>query len=64
MHVGTCSILVLCTEHQLTCDWQTVSSKYLLLYLDTLYLNEFKNVKIQENESIEIHFKKYLQIHR
>ena len=52
MYIGTCSILVLCTEHQLKCNWQTskhavrVFTFHHLLYLNTLYLNTPKYKRI------------------
>ena len=40
MHVGTCSMLVLCTEHQLTCNCQTVNNTVgVLTFSHLMYLN-------------------------
>ena len=56
MYVGTGSILVMCTEHQLTCDWQTANTAvrvvifHHLMYLYTLYLKMPKSIYIQYSD--------------
>ena len=54
MYVGTCSILALCTEHQLACNCQAcndaavrVFNFHCLIYLNTMYLNTGKVIQIQ-----------------
>ena len=49
MYVGTGSILVMCTEHQLTCDWQTANTAVqVFIFHNLMYLNISKNIEMHK----------------